>query len=56
LIKNENLVFNSLQFSVSFYPLIPGYKQDAFKINSFKTGDFGFRDFDIGQPAMLGYQ
>ena len=53
LIKNENLVFNTFQFSISFYPLIPGYGQDVFKMNSFSTSDFGFRDFEIGRPAPV---
>jgi hypothetical protein len=45
LIKNEYLVFNTFQLSVSFCPIIPGVGQDVFKMNSFKTTDFGFRDF-----------
>ena len=56
LIKNENLVFKTFQISISFYPLIPGTGQDVFKMNSFKTTDFGFRDFEIGKPAMMIYQ
>jgi len=56
LIKNENLVFNSFQISISFYPLIPGIGQDVFKMNSFRTTDFGFRDFEIEKPARVIYQ
>jgi hypothetical protein len=56
LIKNENLVFKTFQISISFYPLIPGIGQDVFKTNSFKTTDFGFRDFEIGKPARVIYQ
>jgi hypothetical protein len=56
LIKNENLVFSTFQFSISFYPLIPGVGKDVFKVNSFKTTDFGFRDFEIGKPASVIYQ
>jgi len=56
LIKNENLVFNTFQISVSFYPLIPGIGQDIFKMNSFRTSDFGFRDFEIGKPARVIYR
>ncbi len=56
LIKNENLVFNTFQISISFYPLIPGRGQDVFKMNSFKTTDFGFRDFEIEKPATMTYQ
>jgi len=36
LIKNENMVFNKFQISISFYPSIPGIGRDVFKINSFK--------------------
>ena len=56
LIKNENLVFNSFQISISFYPVIPGIGQNVFKMNSFKTTDFGFRDFEIGKPATMVFQ
>jgi len=56
LIKNENLVFKTFQISISFYPLIPGTGQDVFKMNSFKTADFGFRDFEIEKPARMIYQ
>ena len=56
LIKNENLVFNTFQISISFYPLIPGKGQNVLKMNSFKTTDFGFRDFEIGKPGQMMYQ
>ncbi len=56
LIKNENLVFNTFQISISFYPLIPGIGQNVFKMNSYKTTDFGFRDFEIEKPARVIYQ
>jgi hypothetical protein len=56
LIKNENLVFRSFQVSLSFYPSIPGIGQDIFKMNAFRTTDFGFRDFEIGKPAPVMYR
>lgn len=56
LIKNENLVFNRFQISVSFYPVIPGKGQNIFKMNSFSTSDFGFRDFEIGKPEIISYR
>lgn len=56
LIKNENLVFGTFQLSLSFYPLIPGSGQNIFKMNSFSTRDFGFRDFQIGEPAPVIYR
>jgi len=56
LIKNENLVFNTFQISISFYPIIPGAGQNIFKMNSFSTTDFGFRDFEIGKPDIVMYR
>jgi hypothetical protein len=56
LIKNEKLVFKAFQISISFYPSIPGRGQNIFKANSFRTSDFGFRDFEIEKPAMMIYQ
>jgi hypothetical protein len=56
LIKNENFIFNTFQFSFSYYPSIPGTGEDVFKANSFKTRDFGFRDFEIGKPYVAVYQ
>jgi hypothetical protein len=53
MIKNENLVFRTFQFSISFYPLIPGRGDNILIVNSFKTTDFGFRDFGIGKPETV---
>ncbi len=56
LIRNDNLVFNTFQVSLSFYPIIPGSGNNIFKVNSFKTSDFGFRGFEIGKPYAQGFQ
>jgi hypothetical protein len=56
LIKNENLVFSTFQFSISFYPLIPGIGQDIFRMNSFSTSDMGLRDFELGKPSPVMYR
>ena len=53
LIKNLNLVMNTFQVSVAFYPSIPGNGNNIIKANSFKTTDFGFNDFEIGKPATI---
>lgn len=55
LLKNESLVINTLQISISFYPMIPGKGQNMFKINSFGTGDFGYGNFEIGKPASIAF-
>jgi hypothetical protein len=56
LIKNEHLVINTFQISVSFYPLIPGIGQNVLRMNSINTTDFGFRDFEIDKPGIIIYQ
>ncbi|MFW5831029.1 MAG: hypothetical protein ACOCVA_02175 [Prolixibacteraceae bacterium] len=56
LIKNDNLVMNAFQLSISFFPVIPGKGNNIFKLNSFQTTDFGFRDFEIGKPAPVTFR
>ena len=56
LIKNDNLVFNTFQISISFYPVIPGNGYNIIKTNSFSTTDFGFRDFQFGKPVPVVYR
>ncbi|MFY9151915.1 MAG: hypothetical protein WAO52_07875 [Prolixibacteraceae bacterium] len=56
LIKNLNLVLNTFQLSLSFYPNIPGTGTNVFKMNSYSTSDFGFRDFEIGKPGPVVYR
>ena len=56
LIKNEHLVFNVFQVSLSFYPIIPGRGNNILKVNSLKSTDFGLRDFGISKPSPLSYK
>ncbi len=56
LIKNDNLVLNTFQVSISFYPLIPGKGANVIKLNSYNTTDFGFRDFEIGKPGSANFR
>jgi len=56
LIKNEHLIINTFQLSIAFYPTIPGIGENVFKVNSFRTVDFGFRDFEIGKPAVVVFR
>ncbi len=56
LINNDYLVFNSFQFSISFYPNIPGQGNNIFKTNSYGTTDFGLQDFDFGKPRTVIYK
>jgi hypothetical protein len=56
IIKNDYLVFNTFQLSISFYPVMPGGEPGVFKFNSYRTTDFGFGDFDVGKPATVYYR
>lgn len=56
LIRNDFLVFNSFQISVSFYPYIPDKGRDIFKFNAYETSDFRFNDFDIRKPERIVYK
>jgi hypothetical protein len=56
IIKNDYLVFNSFQLSISFYPVMPGGDHGIFKFNAFSTTDFGFGDFNVGKPATVLYR
>ncbi|MDO9254889.1 MAG: hypothetical protein Q7U54_05185 [Bacteroidales bacterium] len=56
LVKNEHLIINTFQLSIAYFPSIPGNGQNVFKGNSFRTVDFGFRDFEIGKPAVVVFQ
>jgi hypothetical protein len=56
LIRNKNLIISSFQLSFAYYPSIPGKGRDIFKMNSFKTTDFEFSDFEIGKPVVQLFQ
>lgn len=56
LIKNENLILNTFQFSFSFFPVMPGNGVNMLKMNSFKTTDFGFSNFEVGKPGARVFQ
>ncbi len=56
LIRNDNLVISTFQFSVSYYPSIPGRGDNVFKANTLRSSDFGFRDFEIGKPGIMIFQ
>ena len=56
LIRNENLALVTLQLSVTYYPSIPGEGENIFKLNAFKTADFGLRDFETGKPSTVDFR
>ena len=56
VVRNDYLVFDSFQFSLTFYPQIPGQGDNIFKTNSFTNDDFGLQDFEIGKPHPVIYR
>jgi len=56
LIKNDYLMFNTFQVSMTFYPFIPGRGNNIFKTNVYATGDYGYRDFEISKPGVINYR
>ena len=59
LVNNRYLVFENFELSISFFPLIPGTGENNGKNiiigNTFSTTDFGFPDFGLGRPEVVGY-
>lgn len=53
LIKNDYLMFNTFQVSLSFYPFIPGKGSNLFMFNGYRTSDYGFRDFETTKPGIV---
>ncbi len=56
LIRNENLVLNTFQISLAFYPSMPGIGSNVFKFNSLRSTDFGFNYFKIGKPETVVFK
>ena len=56
IIRNDYLVFNSFQFSLAYFPNIPGQGENIFKTNAFENDDFGFQDFQIAKPQTVVYE
>jgi hypothetical protein len=55
IISNDYLIFNSFQFSFSFYPNIPD-GNSIFQTNSISTSDFGLQNFELSKPSLISYQ
>jgi hypothetical protein len=56
LVNNKYLIFNSFQLSFSYYPSLPIDGSNIIKTNAFQNNNIEFRDFQIGQPALIPYQ
>jgi hypothetical protein len=56
LIRNDYLVFNSFEISISFYPHIPERGSNIFKFNTYEISDFRLNDYDIKKPEQVEYR
>ena len=56
MISNDFLVFNTFQFSFSYYPSIPERGDNLLQTNSLKTTDFRMQNFEFGKPEIVPYQ
>ncbi len=55
LLRNENLLNSSFEFTVGFYPELPGGGRDVFKFNPIGSFTLKVRSFDVGKPSTVGY-
>lgn len=55
-IKNDYLVFKTFQFTVGFYPYIPGRNGAVIKYNPVKSYQFSFSDFAIDKPSVFSFE
>lgn len=55
IIRNDYLVFNSFQLSLSYFPNVPGQGNHIFNTNALKTEDFGLQGFELGKPSPVWY-
>lgn len=56
IVRNDYLVFDSFQFSLTFYPQMPGQGNNIFKTNAFTNDDIGFQDIELGKPSPVLYK
>lgn len=55
IVRNDYLVFNSIQLSLFYYPNMPGQGHDIFDTNVLNTEDFGIPGFELGKPSPIRY-
>lgn len=56
IIRNDYLIFDSFQLSLSYFPSMPGTGSNVFRVNSFSNEDFGFQDFRSNRPRPVIYE
>lgn len=56
IVSNDFLVFNSFQFSFSYFPSIPNDGTNIFKTNSIRTYDLTLPNFEVTKPSTVLYE
>ncbi len=56
LIKNNYLMFDTFQISLTYYPFLPGSGYNILNTNAYKSKDYGFDDFEISKPGVVDYR
>jgi hypothetical protein len=56
LVRNENLLVNTFELSVGFYPYLPDSHGAGFRFNSFDSFSAGAWDFDFQEPAEVPFE
>lgn len=56
IIRNDFLVFDAFQLSLSYYPNAPGKDGRSIGTNGLRTHDFGFQDFESTEPRPVIYE
>lgn len=55
LVRNENLLVNTFEVSLSFFPYIPDDGRGVFEVGSFTDFSLKAPDFAFTRPAVVGY-
>ena len=55
LVRNERLLMNTFEVSLSFYPFIPETGDPLWRHNAFSNFNTRTRDFNFTSPSMIGY-
>jgi hypothetical protein len=55
LVRNERLLMNTFEVTLSFYPFIPEEAGSLWRHNAFTNFTTGVRDFNFTNPQIIGY-
>lgn len=56
IIRNDYLVFDSFQLSLSYYPEMPGHGTHVIRSNAVRTHDYGLQSFEVTEPRTVIFE